>query len=275
MVLPQGWTGSVGIFHNNIAFLLQHETDKAPNFLDDRISHYSQSKLELYSLFRVLNATKLWIIGAKKLVVKVDAQYIKGMLNKPDIHPNAAMNRWISVILMFDFELVHVPGAKHKGLDGLSRRRIAEDEGETGSEGVEEAEDWVDEVLGCGVWVAGSLTSSGAWVMVAGVKMCAGFIKNWYEYAPYIFWADRVTTQKSTGMTPYHAAHRVEPLHPFDITEATFLASSIMHHLSDSKLLAVCARMLQKHDKDLAKIHDKVLAARYASIHDFEKKNIN
>ncbi|KXN91613.1 hypothetical protein AN958_12731 [Leucoagaricus sp. SymC.cos] len=34
------------------------------------------------------------------------------------------------------------------------------------------------------------------------VKMCAGYIKNWYEYAPHIFWADRVTTRKSTGMTP-------------------------------------------------------------------------
>lgn len=34
-VLPQGWTGSVGIFHNDVAFLLQHETERAPNFLDD------------------------------------------------------------------------------------------------------------------------------------------------------------------------------------------------------------------------------------------------
>ncbi|KXN89134.1 Pol polyprotein [Leucoagaricus sp. SymC.cos] len=34
-VLPQGWTGSVSIFHNDVAFILQHETDKAPNFLDD------------------------------------------------------------------------------------------------------------------------------------------------------------------------------------------------------------------------------------------------
>ena len=39
------------------------------------------------------NAPKLWLIGAKELVVEVDAQYIKGMLNKPDLHPNAAMNR--------------------------------------------------------------------------------------------------------------------------------------------------------------------------------------
>ena len=34
-VLPQGWTGSAGIFHNDVAFILQYKTDKAPNFLDD------------------------------------------------------------------------------------------------------------------------------------------------------------------------------------------------------------------------------------------------
>ncbi|KXN89133.1 hypothetical protein AN958_06153 [Leucoagaricus sp. SymC.cos] len=90
------------------------------------------------------------------------------MLNKPDLHPNAVMNQWILVILMFDFELVHIPGAKHKGPDSLSRWRIAEAMGEESGEGVEEAEDWVDEVLGCGVWVAGSLAGSEVLVMVAG-----------------------------------------------------------------------------------------------------------
>ena len=94
--------------------------------------------MELYGLFRALNATKLWLIGAKKLVVEVDAQYIKEMLNKPDLHPNAAMNRWIAAILMFDFELVHMPGTKHNGPDGLSRRRVADSEEE--EEGIEEAE---------------------------------------------------------------------------------------------------------------------------------------
>ena len=34
-VLPQGWTGSVEIFHNDVVFILQHEMERAPNFLDD------------------------------------------------------------------------------------------------------------------------------------------------------------------------------------------------------------------------------------------------
>ena len=116
-------------------------------------------KLELYRLFRALNAMKLWIIEAKKLVVEVNAQYIKGMLNKLDLYPNAAMNRWIIAILIFDFELVHVPGTKHKRLDRLSKRRVVE--GEEEGEGVEEAENWVDKIIGCGVWVASKQNERG------------------------------------------------------------------------------------------------------------------
>jgi len=56
----------------------------------------------------------------KNLVVEVDAKYIKGMINNPDIQPNATINRWISAILLFDFRLCHVPEHAH-GPDGLSR----------------------------------------------------------------------------------------------------------------------------------------------------------
>ena len=35
IVFPQGWTRSVSIFHNDVTFILQHKTDKVPNFLDD------------------------------------------------------------------------------------------------------------------------------------------------------------------------------------------------------------------------------------------------
>jgi len=58
-----------------------------------QILRYSQAKLELYGLFQALNIMKLWLIRTKKLVVEVNAQYIKGMLNRLDLHPNAAMNR--------------------------------------------------------------------------------------------------------------------------------------------------------------------------------------
>lgn len=108
---------------------------------NDREQRYSQPKLELYGLFRALRAFRIHLIGVKNLIVEVDALYIKGMLNEPDMQPNAAINRWIQGILLFDFELVHVAGTKHVGPDALSRRPTAE--GET----VEEHDDdWLDNI---------------------------------------------------------------------------------------------------------------------------------
>jgi len=109
---------------------------------NDRECRYSQAKLELYGLFRALKHTQLYTIGAKKLVVEMDAKFIKGMINNPTLHPNDAINRWISAILLFDFELVHIPADKHTGADGLSRRPRAPEDDEL--ESAEDLENWID-----------------------------------------------------------------------------------------------------------------------------------
>jgi len=67
------------------------------------------------------------------------------------------------------------------------------------------------------------------------------------------------------GLTLYYMVYGIEPLLPFDITEATFLIAPILMPLSTVDLLVVRAHMLQKHDEDLAKIHKCVLTACYAS----------
>src|ERR1700710_641800 len=91
-------------------------------------SQYSQAKLELYGLFHALRAVRVWIFGVTNLTIEVDAKYIKGMINNPDLQPNASINRWIAGILLFHFTLVHVPAAKHTGADGLSRRPQSEED---------------------------------------------------------------------------------------------------------------------------------------------------
>jgi hypothetical protein len=102
---------------------------------------YSQAKLELYSLFHALRAYRIYIIGVKNLVVEVNAKYLKGMLNNPDIQPNATINRWIAGILLFDFKFVHVPAIHHMAANGLSRRTPApEDPPETN-----DFEEWIDD----------------------------------------------------------------------------------------------------------------------------------
>lgn len=111
---------------------------------NEREQRYSQAKIELYGLFRVLRAMKMWIIGVKKLVVEVDAKYIKGMINNPDVQPNAAMNRWIAAILLFDFELRHIPGKDHGPADSLSRRPKAPED----TDDEDDSEEWIDRANG-------------------------------------------------------------------------------------------------------------------------------
>jgi transposase InsO family protein len=104
-------------------------------------SRYSQPKLELFGLYRALHEWRRHIIGAKKLIVEVDAKYIKGMLKSPDLQPNATINRWIQGIKLFDFELVHIPADKHRGPDALSRRPRSDEEE------IEDHDDsWLDDI---------------------------------------------------------------------------------------------------------------------------------
>jgi transposase InsO family protein len=109
---------------------------------NEREARYSQPKLELYGLYRALRHWRIHLVGIKTLHVEVDAQYIKEMLKQPDLQPNAAMNRWIQGILLFDFKLIHVPGHKFLGPDGLSRRPMAE-----GEEIIEDDDDYLDDIV--------------------------------------------------------------------------------------------------------------------------------
>ena len=109
--------------------------------MSERESRYSQPKLELFGLYRALRHWRIYIIGVENLHVEVDAKYIQGMLNSPDLQHDAAVNRWIQGILLFHFTLIHVPATKFQGPDALSRRRIAE------GENIESEDDaWLDDI---------------------------------------------------------------------------------------------------------------------------------
>jgi hypothetical protein len=142
---------SVDTSIHGIGFILSQEDEngrRAPARygsipLKPPISNYGQSKLELYGLFRALRRFRANIVGVKKLIVEVDASSIRGMLHNPDIQASAVINRWIQGILQFDFELVHVPAHRHRGPDGLSRRRHTSQDGDSEES---DPEEWVDRI---------------------------------------------------------------------------------------------------------------------------------
>ncbi|KAF8590873.1 hypothetical protein K439DRAFT_1611537 [Ramaria rubella] len=53
--------------------------------------------------------------------------------------------------------------------------------------------------------------------------------------------------------------------------EATFLILQLEKPLTDEELIVIQAWQLEKHDGDLADIHERVLKAHYTSISQFEK----
>ena len=113
----------------------------------DREARYSQSKLELYGVYRTLKSLCLHLVGLPTFDLEVNKKYVKGMLSNLDIQPSNIINCWIAGILLFNFNLIHVPGRLHMKQDGLSRRQSMPDNEE------ELQDDWVDQVLGLGVWV--------------------------------------------------------------------------------------------------------------------------
>jgi hypothetical protein len=69
--------------------------------LNDHERQFSQLKLELYGLYHALHTYKMFLVGIRNLIVEVNARYMKGMLNNPNIAPLASVNQWIVSILTF------------------------------------------------------------------------------------------------------------------------------------------------------------------------------
>ena len=97
------------------------------------------------------------------------------------------------------------------------------------------------------------------------MKVVEGDETKWWRAVPLVFWAERVTIQKTTRYSPYYLAHGVEPVLPFDVVEATYLAPPVTAPMSSADLLAMRARQLGKRKDDLKKAAARVLASRFRS----------
>ena len=131
-----------------VGYILSQEGDDGKHYpnrfgsirLSDVESHYSQAKLELYGLFRALRAVHIFVFGVINFTVEMDAKYVQGMINNPDLQPNATINRWIAGILLFSFRLIHVLATHHTGADGLSHRLPSDEDPPE----EDDFEDWLD-----------------------------------------------------------------------------------------------------------------------------------
>jgi hypothetical protein len=85
-------------------------------------------------------------------------------------------------------------------------------------------------------------------VCKAIIKTCKGDKTCWNQVAHSVFWAERVTVQKSMGLSPYFMMHGVEPIFPFDLAEVTFL-TPLEHQgaLMTTELIAGSIALIDLH----------------------------
>ena len=114
--------------------------------------NYDASKLECRAVLRTVKKFRnyLYIVH---FLVKINAKTLIYQLNQPinDI-PGAVVGMQLAYIRLFSFDIVHVPGAKHRGPDSLAWRPATEEEEEerrkNGKKEEEEIEETIDGALG-------------------------------------------------------------------------------------------------------------------------------
>ncbi len=104
------------------------------------------------------------------------------------------------------------------------------------------------------------------------LKTCKDNVLRWPLVAPHVFWADQVTTCRSTGHSPFYMAHGIEPILPFNLTLATFLVPDLTTPLSTSDLITIRTRQLQLHKDNLKKIHNNIITSCLLAVSRFESR---
>ena len=80
-----------------------------------------------------------------------------------------SINWWIAAILLFDFKLQHIPGSKHARPDGLSHCQHFPEDDEP-NEMPQEIDNWLDDIVSCGIWIADTVQQEGHYLVLKVVK---------------------------------------------------------------------------------------------------------
>ena len=104
------------------------------------------------------------------------------------------------------------------------------------------------------------------------VKTCEGNLRRWPELVPHAFFADKIMTRRATGFSPFYLLFGVDPVMPFDLTEATYMVDGFTKNMSTTDLLSLRIQQLEKRPEDLAKAAAQITRHRLDSKAQFEKR---
>lgn len=104
------------------------------------------------------------------------------------------------------------------------------------------------------------------------LKACKGKVSKWPDQVATAVFADKVTTTRSTGYSPYYLLHGVEPVLPLDLFESTFMVQGFKKDMSTIDMLALHIQQLEKREEDIAKAAALLEKMRFTSKAQFERR---
>ena len=106
----------------------------------------------------------------------------------------------------------------------------------------------------------------------ACLKMAGARKTEWHKYLPTALWADRITTRRTTGKSPFELVFGAAPLLPVDIEFETWLFTEWRKRMSTSELLEARMRQIARRDEDLVEALRKLAESRRISVAYLDKK---
>jgi hypothetical protein len=104
------------------------------------------------------------------------------------------------------------------------------------------------------------------------VKLCGQEGKKWRNYLPLVLFADRISTKRSTGYSPYELVFGQPPILPIDLELETFFGVDWDQVKTTQDLLQARVKQLENRDSVLQKAHQKLLDTRTSSVEYWNKK---
>ena len=104
------------------------------------------------------------------------------------------------------------------------------------------------------------------------VKMCGESGGKWREYLPLVLFADRISTKRSTGYSPYELVFGQKAVLPVDIEVETYLGIDWTEISTTAELLEARTAQLIRREDILEEAHLKLLKSRESSVRYWDRK---
>jgi hypothetical protein len=103
-------------------------------------------------------------------------------------------------------------------------------------------------------------------------KATGGSLRQWFYFLHQVLWADRITTRRGMGCSPYFAVCGAHPVLPLDVAEATWLVDYPDGLISTDELVGLRARALAKHVVHVEEMRQRMAAIKVKGAENYAEK---